>query len=80
MNQVIIAGIKEGKRDKNTEIRSRETPHSWQHARAPSLLYTLIWSLLTTLDCHVQIGRFVSIVQVLDEPAHIVRSLKFFST
>ena len=30
--------------------------------------HTLIRSLLTTLDLHIQIGRFFSIVQVLDEP------------
>ena len=30
--------------------------------------YTLIRSLLMTLDLDIQIGHFVSIVQVLDEP------------
>jgi len=45
------------------------------YARAPSPLpHTLIGSLLMTLVLHIQNGRFVSIVQVLDETIHVVRS------
>ena len=45
------------------------------YARALSFSYTLIRSLLTTLDLHVQIlDMFYFSDQVFDEPVHVARS------
>ena len=51
------------------------------YIRALPFSYTLIRSLLTTLNLHVQLLDMLCFSdQVFDEPVHVARSLEFLST